>query len=89
MQRVFFCYVGANDPRKADPNLFVPFIDNQFLPEAVRRFFRFGVPRLSEEHKMSRCKNGEVDQKHFGKNENCENDSFQKRPFLSKNESVF
>ena len=41
---------GANKPSDADPRYFMPFIENEILPEKVRRFFRFGVP---EDIKMS------------------------------------
>ncbi|XP_078483735.1 sodium-coupled monocarboxylate transporter 1-like isoform X1 [Ciona intestinalis] len=35
---------GANDPRKSNPDVFVPILDNKCFPESVRYFFRFGVP---------------------------------------------
>ena len=40
-------FTGTNKPTESDPKLFVPFIDNPCLPERVRKFFRFGVPELS------------------------------------------
>ena len=39
-----------------NPALFVPIVDNSCLPEKVRKFFRFGVPKIPE-------KNTEEDQK--------------------------
>ncbi|XP_078483824.1 LOW QUALITY PROTEIN: sodium-coupled monocarboxylate transporter 1-like [Ciona intestinalis] len=35
---------GANDPRKSNPDVFVPILDNKCFPESLRHFFRFGVP---------------------------------------------
>ena len=40
---------GKNDPKKMDPALFVPLVDNKMLPETIRKFFRFGVPEYEPE----------------------------------------
>ncbi|XP_078484211.1 sodium-coupled monocarboxylate transporter 2-like [Ciona intestinalis] len=45
---------GVNDPKKMNPKVFVPLIDNSCFPESVRQFFRFGVPPLT-----GNIKNGE------------------------------
>jgi len=45
-----FYFTGANNPEKANPDLFAPIVDSKRLPEKVRKFFRFGVPeRLKEQ----------------------------------------
>ena len=36
-----------------NPELFVPFFDNECLPESVRQFFRFGVPLPSKKEEES------------------------------------
>uniref|UniRef100_H2YAS1 Sodium-coupled monocarboxylate transporter 1 n=1 Tax=Ciona savignyi TaxID=51511 RepID=H2YAS1_CIOSA len=41
---------GANDPKKMDPKVFVPIIDNQCFPKNIRHFFRFGVPMPKPEN---------------------------------------
>ena len=38
-----FYFSGKNDPKKMNPKLFLPLLDNKIFPERVQRFFRFGV----------------------------------------------
>jgi len=45
---VFSLIIGKNDPKKMNPLLFVPLIDNKRFPEKTRKFFRFGVPCIEE-----------------------------------------
>ena len=42
--------LGINDPKTMDPNLFLPLIDNKYLPSKVRNFFRLGVPLITKDH---------------------------------------
>lgn len=32
-----------------DPKLFLPIMNNKYLPEKLRKFFRFGVPEYKKE----------------------------------------
>jgi len=66
---------GANDPTKADPNLFVPFVDNKRLSKSVRKFFRFGVPKLLKDYTNCSYKNEKVTKNHDEK-ESCKEKLF-------------
>ncbi|CAK8683876.1 unnamed protein product [Clavelina lepadiformis] len=37
---------GPSNPKSMDPVLFLPLVDNEHLPEKIRKFFRFGVPDI-------------------------------------------
>ena len=37
---------GPSNPESMDPVLFLPLVDNEHLPEKIRKFFRFGVPDI-------------------------------------------
>ena len=77
-------FAGANDARKADPNLFLPFIDNKCLPESVIKFFRFGVPPLTEDYKNGVVKNGKSDPNYFDEKDSFgDDDSFDNKEKLT------
>nr|XP_039269231.1 sodium-coupled monocarboxylate transporter 1-like isoform X1 [Styela clava] len=40
---------GHTSGSEANPNYFIPIVDNKCLPIKVRKFFRFGVPELSRD----------------------------------------
>jgi len=45
---LFSIILGKNDPKKMNPLLFMPLVDNKNFSEKVRKFFRFGVPDITE-----------------------------------------
>ena len=83
----FWLFTGANDPKMADPNLFVPVVDNKLLPESVRRFFRFGVPHLESDYKTCSHKNGKGDLNHDDEKASIEKESYD-NDSLSEKENM-
>ena len=48
-----FTSTGSLDPAEMKPELFMPFVECEWLPDNVNKFFRFGVPPLPEFDKVA------------------------------------